>query len=361
MSLMRIPGRAYRLLFRTGRRQRIQSYLRYRNAQRQLALAESEMRDGKTVVRARPVYLILDPGPICNLRCRFCRTGTGTGSLAKELLTPDTFARLVPNLPLDSLFEASLFNWGEPLLNPNLTEYIRFFADRGIQTVVHANFSARDYDDAYWEALVRSGLHHFVASVDGASQETYGAYRVGGDFERVLRNIGGLARTRNRLGSETPRISYKMILNRINQHEEEKARELAGRLGVEFWLQEDFGILEPFRDEWTADRIREKYGTGQTTAVDMSAQSPVSTECRQMWDTLVLSANGDVRACCQVHSPGCALGNLTREPFEDLWNSAKMQYLRRFALDAQAAPPDFENWCVTCPLRNATFRKERGA
>ena len=80
-----------------------------------------------------------------------------------------------------------------------------------------------------------------------------------------------------------------------------------------------------------------------------------------MWDTLVLSANGDVRACCQVHSPGCALGNLTRERFDDVWNGEKMQCLRRFALDELAAPPAFENWCVTCPLRSCTFRREHGA
>ncbi len=356
----RTPGRVFRMLFRAGRRRRIQSYLRFRGAQRQLALAENEMRDGKTVVRARPVYLILDPGPICNLRCKFCNTGTGIGTLPREFLTPDTFARIVPNLPLDSLYEANLFNWGEPLLNPHLADYIRFFADRGIRTVVHANFSARDYDGAYLDALVRSGLYHFVASVDGATQESYGAYRIGGDLGRVTRNLEALVKVRNALGRETPRISYKMILNRMNQHEEEQARQLAASLGTEFCLQEEFGIFPEFRDAWTADRIRAQYGTGQATAVDMSAQSPVSTECRQMWDTLVLSANGDVRACCQVHSPGCALGNLTRERFEDVWNNGKMQYLRRFALDEHAAPPAFENWCATCPLRSCTFRKGRG-
>jgi radical SAM protein with 4Fe4S-binding SPASM domain len=360
MTFTRIPGRVLRLLFHAGRRRRLQSWLRYRAARRQIALAESDMREGRTVVRARPVYLILDPGPLCNLRCRFCHTAAGTGTLAKELLTPETFARLVPNLPLDSLFEANLFNWGEPLLNPHLNDYIRFFADRGIQVVIHANFSAQDYDEAHLEALVRSGLTHFVASVDGASQETYGAYRVGGDFERVIRNLGRLVQTRNRLGSQTPRISYKMILNRINQHELEEARRLAESLGAEFLLQEEFGMPEEFREEWTSDRVREKYGAVPVTSVDMSAKSPVSTECRQMWDTLVVNANGDVHACCQVHRPGCALGNLTRERFEEVWNNEKMQCLRKFVLDARAPTPDFDNWCATCPFRSCTFGKGRG-
>jgi MoaA/NifB/PqqE/SkfB family radical SAM enzyme len=67
-----------------------------------------------------------------------------------------------------------------------------------------------------------------------------------------------------------------------------------------------------------------------------------------------------VHACCQVHRPGCALGNLTRERFEEVWNNEKMQCLRKFVLDAHAPTPDFDNWCATCPFRSCTFGKGRG-
>jgi len=359
MFLSRMPGRAFRLLFLPGRRRRLQAWLRHRRALRMPALAEEDMRLGRCVARTRPAYLVLDPGPVCNLRCRFCPTGNGEGSLAREFLAPDTFAKLVKNLPLDTLCEANLFNWGEPLLNPHLNAYIRFFADLGIQTVVHANFSARDYDDAWLEALVRSGLHRFVASVDGASQETYGAYRVGGDFDRVLRNLAGLVRARGRLGMTTPQVRYKMILSRVNQHEVETARQLAASAGAEFELQEVFGMPEAFREEWLSDSAWERGGTGLVSAVDAGGHAPVPTECRQMWDTVVVNANGDMHVCCQVHRPGCAVGNLLRDPFEEVWNGEKMRALRGFVLNGGPAP-GFENFCASCAFLCHAYRRAHG-
>lgn len=357
MASADIPKRVSHLVFQPHRVRRIRTFLRYQNAQRHLARIRNEIEHGQVILNSRPVYMNLEPGPLCNLRCKFCCTANGIGTLKRELLLPETFQRISRHLPMDSLYEVNLYNWGEPLLNPHLLRYIRFFAQRGIHVVIHTNFSVRDYDDAFLEALVRSGLGHFAASVDGASRESYEKYRIGGNFDRVIQNLERLARVKKNAGGDTPRISYKMLLHRYNQHEVEQARKLAESIGVEFWLQENLGMTEEDRAEWTADSIREKYGLGPITNVDMNGQTRVTTECRQLWDTLVVNANGDVFPCCIVCTPGSAVGNIAAEPFAKIWNNEKMQYLRRYVLEATLRAPSFPNSCCGCAFRSCTFRR----
>ncbi len=355
MAFAEVPNRIRHLVFEPHRVRRIRRYWRYRQAQRQLALIRDEIEQGRAMLTSRPVYMNLEPGPVCNLRCKFCCTANGVSTLKRELLFPDTFQRIVRHLPMDSLYEVNLFNWGEPFLNPHLLEYIRYFAERGLHVVIHTNFSAREYDDAFMKEVVRSGLGHLAASVDGASQEVYEKYRVGGNFDRVIRNMERLARARRTLDSDSPRISYKMLLHRYNQHEVEQARKLAESLQVEFWLQENFGVGAEDREEWTADSVRDRYGLSPITSVDKGSGNRVTTECRQLWDTLVINANGDVFPCCIVCTPESAVGNLAEQPFDNIWNNEKMQYLRRYVYDTSVSPPEFANTCAYCAFRSCTY------
>jgi radical SAM protein with 4Fe4S-binding SPASM domain len=256
---------------------------------------------------------------------------------------------------MDSLFEVSLFNWGEPLLNPHITNYIEYFVQRGIRVVVHTNFSARDYDESFLENLIRSGLTHLIASIDGATQANYEKYRVGGNIERAHKNLALLALTRSRLRSEAPQITYKMLLNRYNQGEVDQARHIAHDLGVDFLLQEQFWVPPEAREEWIADSVRNAERKSATVDKAATSSAPVKTECFQLWNTLVVNANGDVLPCCLACTNESVVGNLVREPFEAIWNNDKMVYLRKYALDATLPPPDFPNCCAHCSFRYCTY------
>ena len=349
-------GRMRRLASRPERFARMSAFFRHYASTRNLRRSEEEMADGLSFVQSQPAYLILETGTACNLHCPRCWTGEGRFQLDRNLLTRGTFDRIVRHLPAGSLCEASLFNWGEPLLNPDIAHFIRWFSRRGIRTVLHTNFSARDYDGAYLEALVRSGLTHLAASVDGATQASYEKYRVGGNLERVLGNLRRLRETRDRLGWSSPKIAYKMLLNRFNQGEVEAARSLAGELGVEFQLQETMGFpSDEARREWAADTVKEKYGDKPVPLASADAAGRIPTECCQLWNTLVVHANGDVLPCCQVFTRDAHIGNLVETPFRKLWNSEKMRYLRRYVTDPYCPPPDFPNLCARCVFRYCTY------
>ncbi len=333
-------------------------FVRYGNRQaRLLRLANlMEMRFQRGRLLTHPPFLCLDLGPVCNLRCLCCPTGDGTSKLVKEFLEPDVFGRIVKNIRLDRLVHVNLYRLGEPLLNKHLPEYIGFFADRGIFTSISVNFSAKDYDDDYLAALGRSGLDEMVVCVDGTTQETYEKYRMGGSLERVLGNLRRMAAVKRLLGLAKPHVVYKMLLNRFNQHEVDEAKRLAVELDAEFYQPHFFWTPEGGAEMWTSDEFRERYkDTPQTYVVTDSRHRYVDTECRQLWNTLHVNANGDVFPCCFYADPAVAFGNLLFESAESVWNGERMRYLRGYVVDKAVGAPPFPNRCAGCPHRFCTY------
>jgi len=338
--------RAYRLIRYPNRRARL-----WRLVNR------LEIRLQRQALATYPPFLTLDPISACNLRCVCCPTGEGISKLSKEPLTPDNFRRIAGNLRMDRLAHAGLYYLGEPLLNPHLAEYIRFFAERGITTVISANFSAKDYDREFLERLIRSGLDTITVSVDGTTQETYEKYRQGGSLERVLGNMRRLNEVKRSLGADRPRLVFKMLLNKVNEHQVTDAKQLAADIGAEFYQPHFFHIQDALRDDWTAEALQREFGTRPQTCVEDEdgSHTYVDTECRQLWDTLTVTSNGDVLPCCFAWNPAFAVGNLVREPVSAIWNNDKMRTLRRYVTVRDAPPPSFPNPCTTCTHRFCTF------
>ncbi len=347
-------GRAYRLLFRPNRRERIQIYLDWRRRVANQQLLQDEIVNEAPVLKSHPVALFLDPATACNLRCPFCPTGNGASEIEPEIMTRETFYKIVSNLRVNYLEKVYLYNWGEPLLNKHLAEFIGYFHDRGRETSISTNLSVKDYDDKYMEELVSSGLTEMDVSIDGASQETYGRYRIRGDLDRIIRNMKKIHEVKKALGSETPLVRYKMLLNKINQHEIEKARSLAEECGAEFYLPEHFWCPDELRDEWVADSVKENYGGVAPTSVSMTRTETIHTECRQLWETVLVGANGDVYPCCIVFKASQRVGNLTEEHIDTIRNNYMMEQMRRYACDTSVTDLDFDNHCVGCTNRYCT-------
>jgi len=83
----------------------------------------------------------------------------------------------------------------------------------------------------------------------------------------------------------------------------------------------------------------------------------IVTYCRQLWDTLVVNANGDVYPCCLIFKREHAIGNLVEQDLGEVRNAPKLRYLRRFVVDPETAAPDFDNHCTDCPDRHCTTRR----
>lgn len=291
-----------------------------------------------------PRAITVDPGNVCNLRCPLCPTGAGRLDYERGFMTLEIFRAVLERFP--KLRAVGLFNWGEPLLHPQILAFIRLAKRRGLYAAVHSNFSLRKPAPFFCE-LVDSGLDQLTLSIDGATPEGYARYRVGGDFGLAMENLRSLLRAQSRRGSRSPRVIWKFLVHRGNERELPEARRRAAALGVEF-LESPIGLgddLPDLRwDEAFCDRAR-RWLPDRRVAVP---PSPRRGPCPQLFETLVVQPDGKVSPCCYATSRTSVFGDLKRESAEAIWRGPAYRYSRGLFTGRAYSGPRIETVCARC-------------
>ena len=287
--------------------------------------------NAKTVPLPRAVKI--SPSLVCNLRCPLCPAGVGGMSYRTKLMRLETFLVVLGKLPA-SVKRVSLFNQGEPFLNPDLLRMVAAAKHTGRSVDIHSNFSFRRESDFFTE-LVKSRLDALIVSIDGASQAAYSKYRVGGDFQRVLANLRALLEARARLAAPCPAVVWKFLVNRHNEHQIAEAREIAGALGIELVTDlmgladdlPDFDVgtpLEARMRAWLPENVKFVKDRYQGPLVRPLSSRP----CAELFLRPVIKPDGKVVPCCWITDERNAFGDLLRDSFEDVWHSAVYSYSR---------------------------------
>lgn len=268
-----------------------------------------------SLVWGQPFHLVLESGNACNLRCPLCPTPLREEGIPKGLLSFQNARRIIDQFP--ALIHMNLSLWGEPFLNKDIFDIIKYAKGKGIEVLVQSNLNI--FSEKMAENLLDSGLDILQISLDGASQECYEKYRVGGDFARVIKNIQLIKDLQKKSNHYGTRIIWKMVVNRFNEHEKELAKSWAEKLGVEFMVVE---IYTPphLAEEW---KPREEFNDSYKIHTD------ILESCYSLWQVATVNFNGDVIPCCSEFSRKDAIGNLFEEPFRKIWNNEIYRQLRR--------------------------------
>ena len=294
---------------------------------------ESRRRDD--VLHYFPTKVSIETGNICNLRCPLCPTGTNEIKVPKGFLTFDKFRHIIKQLgPTTETLD--FFDWGEPFLNPDLLPMIRHAKTRypHLRIIVSSNMNIPKFSEERALDVVRSGLDHMILSLDGATQETYAKYRVGGNLQDALRNVRWIVAAKRQLRSRTPSMTWNFLVFRHNEHEVEQARALAAEIGVDFnagLMRTDCAeeIFLPMgerlkRDgEWVPENPKYSQYTPEWLSQNVS-------DCKKPWTTVAINWDGYVVPCgsvydCKTHN----YGNLFERPFREIWNNERYRQARR--------------------------------
>jgi radical SAM protein with 4Fe4S-binding SPASM domain len=287
-------------------------------------------------VFGQPFYLTLESGNSCNLRCPLCATTFRESSLPKGKLTLENATKIIDRFP--ALLVLNLSLWGEPFLNKQIFNIIKYARSKKIEVIIQSNFSLSHFDEQMAQSIIDSDLNVLWLSIDGASQETYEMYRRRGDYRLVIKNLELLRRLQMDQRKKYPLVTWKMVVNKFNEHEVNVAKDAAERMGVEFLAVEIY-TPEHLKREWKPGvNIN---GFGVRTHTDRH------DDCYQLWQVMTVNFNGDVFPCCGEWSPQDALGNVLREPVSRIWNSA--EYRKRRA-NNKSGPPA----CDLCHIDKQT-------
>lgn len=301
------------------------------------SLNQQEERELMPVLRSYPYYLVIDPTNICNLRCPLCPTWQDTDARPKGKMDLLTFSRILDEAG-PYLFALNLCNWGEPFLNPDLPSMIRYA--KKYNTVVGTSTNLNYLPDDYARELVESGIDVIVISLDGITQESYSRYRKGGKLSTVFGNLEKLVAQRNP-HMKFPLIMWQFLVNRYNEHEIEKAQNMAHEMDIHFLpssMRTSMGkeLLFPLyeRVKEMADWLPEDPAYNRY-AYDIGPETRTPKEtCTWLWHSMVVNWDGSVTPCCGVYEKKWDFGTChvrseeNRQTLHEAWNSPRYKSAR---------------------------------
>lgn len=293
-----------------------------------------------------PYWLVIDPCNYCDLRCPFCPTGQRRNVRSRCKLKFEDFRSIVDKLG-PYLIHIDLVNWGEPLLNDNIFEMIKYAKQYHADIKIDTNMNHLDEEGI--ERLILSGLDKIVVSIDGLNEETYGRYRIGGNFSLAMNNLKLLVKKRKELKSAKPYITWQFLVFRHNEQEVEEALNLGKRIGVDhvgitksFIGEKDWIPLNPEYSNYQVEKINEKDLTYNYF------KSAASLSCNWPWEAIAVNPDGSVSPCCSVEEEKDDFGNIFEQPFEGFWNNEKYQSARNYIRDNKQKILSNNNVCTRC-------------
>lgn len=289
---------------------------------------------GKAIHKGFPFALSIEPTTACNLGCPACPSGLKafsreTGKI--DLREHEQWLKQVQR----HVFYINYYFQGEPFLHPHFLELIKAARAQRIYTATSTNAHFIDAKKAH--EIVASGLDRLIISIDGLTQETYSAYRVNGQLEKVLDATRHLVKARKELGSKTPFLIFQFLVVRANEHETGNLMQLADEMGVDevrfktaqVYDYEYGNSLIPENDVYSRYRKR-KDGTYEV-------KFKGGNHCWRMWSSSVITWDGKVVPCCFDKDAEHRLGDLRTTNFTTIWKSPEYTRFRGAVLQNRNA------------------------
>ena len=279
-----------------------------------------------------PISISIEPTTSCNLRCPECPSGLRNFTRPTGMLDVLFYQNLIDQIS-DHLWYLTFYFQGEPYLHPKFTEMVNYAVSKKIYTATSTN--AHFISDENAKKTIESGLHRLIISVDGATQETYSQYRVGGQLEKVIDGTKKILEWKKKLKSKTPYVIFQFLVVKPNEHEIKKIQEMAQTLGVDEVKFKTAQIYD-FENGHPLIPEQEQYSRYKKSADGKwIIKNELLNQCWRMWSGCVITWDGKVVPCCFDKDAQHQLGDLRKERFTEIWNSAAYNNFRSKILQSR--------------------------
>jgi radical SAM protein with 4Fe4S-binding SPASM domain len=318
--------------------------LSYLNASYSVFAYAAKRYAGISLMPPLPVAASIELTSICNLTCPECVTGTGLIRRKTRFISYDLAADIASQLRKHVL-SAWLSFQGEPMMHPDFFSITDLF--EGMNPVISTNGHWLDRESCL--RLVRSPLRKIIISYDGATPDTYGLYRIGGDHAMVTQGIRQLADAIKEKRSDL-KIVLQFLLHKGNELETDAAAAFARSVGAGFIVKTIQVLDQTMIGKWIpSDRRNSRYKMNDDGSWHPTL-SPAQG-CMRMWTSPVITTDGDVVPCCFDKNGLHVMGNIREQSFGDIWRGEKYRTFRQLVMkDRQLI-----DICSQCPQGSKLF------
>jgi radical SAM protein with 4Fe4S-binding SPASM domain len=276
------------------------------------------LKTGRTRVSSWPDIVQIESTNLCNAKCVFCPRDDMYRR--QGVMEMDLFQKVVDECAALGITHVRVHNYGEPFLDKQLVEKVRYAKGRGIREVgMISNGSLITEELA--QGMIDAGLDAINISVDASGKEVFESTRLNLDYDVVIRNVETLVRLRNAAGKRRP----KLILSFVRQNNSVDEQQF-----IEHWRK-------------VADKIH--ITDLHNWAGTLNATSDVNFPCYRMWQTFTVLWDGRVSLCCADFDGRHILGDLRTQTIAQVWNGPAYLEVRRQHLESGG--PEI---CRSCDL-----------
>jgi radical SAM protein with 4Fe4S-binding SPASM domain len=280
-----------------------------------------------------PISISFEPTTSCNLRCPECPSGLRAFTRPTGMLKNDFFKQTIDQLYKD-LFYLVFYFQGEPYLNPDFLEMVKYATRKKIYTATSTN--AHYLTDENAKKTVESGLDRLIISIDGTTQDVYQQYRVGGKLEKVIEGAENIVKWKKELNSKKPFVIFQFLVVKPNEHQIEEVKALAKKIGVDdVWLK-TAQVYDYENDPHQLIPTIEKYSRYKKNDEGVvQFKNKLENHCWRLWHATVISWDGLVVPCCFDKDATHKLGSLKDKSFKEVWQSDEYVKFRRDILESR--------------------------
>lgn len=257
---------------------------------------------------------VIDIVGTCNLRCPTCPVGNSP-ERPKGFMHIEMFERIVEKIRRESPVanpQINLYNWGEPLLHPQLPTMIGILRGAGMRSYLSSNLNIK----RGLEAVIAAAPDELKISLSGFSQQTYSRAHARGNLELVQANMRLVRDFADDYGVAT-KFWVGHHIYRSNQQDMELVRRLCEELRfayhpiaafympLERLLDVIDGKPNP-RDGGILDDLLHKPGRDRQLAI--ARQRSGRFDCELRFNQTVINHDGTVALCCTVYDEPNMLG-----------------------------------------------------
>lgn len=282
-----------------------------------------------------PIHVDLETITNCNIHCFMCFQSFDPPKPLKMEL--ELFKKVIDEGAEKELCSIKTQYRGEPLLDKRMPHMVKYVKGKGIIEVMF-NTNATLLSEETARALIEAGLDKIICSVDGYTKEVYENVRIGANFETVLNNIKNLQSLKKKMGCKKPIVRVQMVDTPKNHDQIEGY--------IKFWGK-------------IADQVAVE------NMLDWEAAEEDSTPledwaCAQLWQRLLVLADGDILPCCRATRGGTdklfVLGNAHKLSLQEMWKSDKLNRLRTLHEEGQSHEIKM---CRLCGLRKDVLKRRK--
>lgn len=283
----------------------------------------------KPIVWGMPISYSIEPTNHCNLKCPECPSGLGALTRPLGLLKTDDFKKWIDEIKYTG-FYVQLFFQGEPYINKNLPEMIKYAQENKIYVSVSTNGHFINENNV--DTILEHAPDKLIYSVDGLDEESYQNYRVGGTFAQVDSALRSLVKRKKELKKKKPFIEFQFIVMKQNEHLLDEVRKYCKEIGVDKLVFKTMQISS-YENALKFLPSNKKFRRYIVEDNSFRIKFEIKNHCFALWRTAVITWDGKVVPCCFDKDADYSFGSLDGKSIHDIWLSENYNNFRQSVLD----------------------------